>query len=399
MAKTIDKLTDRKVSALNKAGLYGDGAGLWLKVTPMKTKSWIFRYTRDKKTVDIGLGSTHTVSLADAREEAKKKRAILVSGDDPLELKKAEEAKKKQPKIVPMTFAQCAEAFIQKHRHELTNDKHIQQWRNTLRDYAFPIIGDLPVADIDTALITKCLEPIWITKNETASRVRGRIEKVLSWATVSNQRTGENPARWRGHLDQLLAKPSKVQDTQHHAALPYADMAAFMAELKQQEGIAAQCLEFTILTATRTNETIGATWDEIDLEAKLWTIPKDRMKAKRDHLVPLSGACMDLLKAMQSIRQNDYVFAGGRGGGLSNMAMLKLLQRMGRKDLTVHGFRSTFRDWAAETTHHENIVLEMCLAHTIKNQAEAAYRRGDLLAKRLVVMEEWAGYCCGGTTA
>jgi integrase len=393
VAKTIDKLSDRKVSALNKAGLYGDGAGLWLKITPTKTKSWIFRYTRNKKTVDIGLGSVNDRSLADARLEAGKKRNILLLGGDPFELHKSTANNRKIAKAVAMTFKQCAEAYINKQQHELKNDKHIQQWRNTLRDYAFPFIGDLPVSVIDTALIVACLEPIWITKNETASRVRGRIEQVLSWATVSGYRTGDNPARWRGHLDKLLAKPSKVQDTRHHPALPYADMAAFMSELKQQDNLAARCLEFTILTAARTNETIGATWGEIDLEAKVWTIPADRMKADKEHLVPLSGACRAWLKAMQAIKQNDYVFAGGRGGGLSNMAMLKLLERMGRKGLTVHGFRSTFRDWAAETTHHENFVLEMCLAHTIKNQAEAAYRRGDLLEKRLNVMNEWAGFC------
>lgn len=295
-------------------------------------------------------------------------------------------------KAVALTFKQCAEAYINKQQHEFKNAKHLQQWRNTLERYCFPIIGGLPVADIDTALVTACLEPIWITKNETASRVRGRIEQVLSWATVSGYRTGDNPARWRGHLDKILAKPSKVQDTIHHTALPYADMAAFMSELKQQDNTAARCLEFTILTAARTNEAIGATWNEIDWEANTWTIPADRMKAKKEHIVPLSGACVELLKAMQAVKQNAYVFAGARGG-LSNMAMLKLLERMGRKGLTVHGFRSSFSDWVAETTNHESFVREMCLAHTIKNQAEAAYRRGDLLAKRLNVMNDWADYC------
>ncbi|KJV07171.1 tyrosine-type recombinase/integrase [Methylocucumis oryzae] len=394
MAKKINKLSDREVSTKIKPGLHGDGLGLWLKVTRTKTKSWIFRYTRDGKTVDIGLGSCITVSLSEARKKAAKHRSVLDAGGNPLELKKQELAARKVSKAVALTFKQCAESYINKQQHEFKNAKHLQQWRNTLEHYCFPIIGSLPVADIDTALVTACLEPIWTTKNETASRVRGRIEQVLAWATVSGYRTGDNPARWRGHLDKILPKPSKVQDTKHHTALPYVNMPAFMDELKQQDNTAARCLEFVILTAARTNEAIGATWDEIDLDAGVWTIPAERMKADKEHIVPLSNVCLELLKSMQAVKQNTYIFAGARGG-LSNMAMLKLLERMGRKDLTVHGFRSTFRDWAAETTHHENFVLEMCLAHTIKNQAEKAYRRGDLLKKRLVVMNEWANYCDG----
>lgn len=332
------------------------------------------------------------MSLEQARDKAIDYKRLLAQGIDPLTEKRKQAADRLIVAAKPMTFAQCAEAFIQKHQHELKNKKHIQQWTNTLAQYVYPTIGELPVEAVDTGLVVKCLEPIWVTKNETASRVRGRIEQVLSWATVSGYRAGDNPARWRGHLDKLLAKPSKVQDVKHHSALPYVEIAAFMAALRQQDGIAVQCLAFTILTAARTNEAIGATWDEIDLAAKVWTIPANRMKADKEHRVPLSAACLELLIKMQSIRMNDYLFPGQRNG-LSNMAMLKLLARMDRKDLTVHGFRSTFRDWAAEVTHYPNEVIEMCIAHTIKNQSEAAYRRGDLLEKRFNVMNDWADYC------
>ena len=291
-----------------------------------------------------------------------------------------------------MTFQQCAEAYIDAHKSGWKNPKHIQQWQNTLTQYAFPVFGDFDVKTIDTALIIKCLKPIWETKNETAGRVRGRIESVLDWATVSKLRTGDNPAKWRGNLDKLLAKPSNIQNTKHHDALPYVEINAFMAQLQQQDGIAAKCLTFTILTAARTGESIGATWAEIDLNAKTWTIPAERMKAKKDHTVPLSTHALAIVNEMAAIRCNEYVFPSNKKG-LSNMAMLTLLKRMERTDITVHGFRSTFRDWAAESTAYPSEVVEMALAHTIKNQTEAAYRRGDLLEKRRTLMETWAKHC------
>lgn len=388
MAKTIEKLSDRKASALTKPGLYGDGAGLWLKVTATGTKSWIFRYTRDKKTTDIGLGSIRDVGLADARQAAAEQRKILMLGDNPIELKKTAAAHQALAKAISMTFQQCSGAYIEIHRHGWKNPKHKQQWENTLSTYCYPLIGQLSVADIDTGLVIKCLEPIWITKNETASRLRGRMEQILSWATVSKYRTGENPARWRGHLDMILPRPAKVQKTKHHAALPYAEISTFNSALRLHEGMASKCLEFTILTACRTNESIGATWAEIDLEQKLWIIPAERMKAEREHRVPLSSRCMEILSELP--RLNDFVFVGGRGNkGLSNMAMAELLKRMEYRDITVHGFRSSFRDWAAERTNYPHELCEMALAHTIKNQAEAAYRRGDMIEKRRRVMEDW----------
>jgi integrase len=291
-----------------------------------------------------------------------------------------------------MTFQQCAEAYINAHRAGWKNPKHIQQWQNTLSQYAYPFFGELDVKLIDTGLITKCLEPIWLTKNETAGRVRGRIESILDWATVRKYREGVNPARWRGHLDKLLAKQSKVQKTEHHKALPYLEINAFISQLHKQDGIAAKCMEFTILTAARTGETIGATWDEIDLIAKTWTIPAIRMKAEREHRVPLSIDALNIINDMAATRINDYVFPGTKKG-LSNMAMLAVLKRMDRADITVHGFRSTFRDWAAESTAYPGEVVEMALAHAIKNLTEAAYRRGDLIEKRSRLMEEWARYC------
>ncbi len=390
MAKTIDKLSYRKVSALNKPGLYGDGAGLWLKVTATGSKSWIFRYTRNGKATDIGLGAVTTIGLANAREKALEQRNILAAGDNPLALKKATAAHLALADAISMTFQQCAGAYIELHRHGWKNPKHKQQWENTLATYCYPLIGQLSVADIDTGLVVQCLEPIWITKNETASRLRGRLEKVLAWATVLKYRTGNNPARWRGHIDMLLPKPSKVRTVKHHAALPYADINKFITALRLQDGLAAKCLEFTILTACRTNEAIGATWEEINLNEKLWIIPAHRMKAEREHRVPLSSRCMAIIATLP--RLNDFVFAGGRGKGLSNMAMAELLKRMDYRDITVHGFRSSFRDWAAERTNYAHELCEMALAHTIKNKSEAAYRRGDLIEKRRLLGEDWARF-------
>lgn len=392
MTRTLNKLNARKVSTTKKPGYYSDGGGLYLQVSATLSKSWIFKFVRDKKATEIGLGSFVDVSLEHARDKAADFRKLLKQGINPLEEKRKVERNLQLTVAKGMTFADCAEAYIEVNRHGWKNPKHVQQWSNTLKQYAYPIFGKLPVAEIDTALVIKCLEPIWTSKNETASRLRGRIETVLDWATVSKYREGENPARWRGHLDKILPKPSKVQKTGHHAALPYAEIAVFMAELRQQSGVAAKCLEFTILTATRTNESIGATWDEIDLSNKTWTIPIERMKAGRLHRIPLSDQAILILQDMQKFKVNDFVFPGTKKG-LSNMAMLQLLKRMGEDGVTVHGFRSSFRDWAAETTNYPSEVVEMALAHTIKNQAEAAYRRGDLMEKRSQLMADWTRYC------
>jgi len=389
-------------------GYYADGKNLYLRVTRTTNKrlieqtgkskphpinkTWVFIYKKDGKRTEIGLGSFDVVSLDKAREERDKYNKQLKTGIDPLDEKQrqANEAKAQRAKF--MTFQQCADAYINVHRAGWKNPKHIQQWQNTLAQYVYPVFGELDVKLIDTGLITKCLEPIWLTKNETAGRVRGRIECVLDWATAHKYRVGENPARWKGHLDKLLAKPSKVQKTEHHSALPYSEINGFIDQLRKQAGIAAKCLEFTILTAARTNESIGAVWSEINLKDKVWTIPADRMKAEREHSIPLSSNAMSIINDMAAIRTNDYVFPSTKKG-LSNMAMLAVLKRMDRADITVHGFRSTFRDWSAEETNYPNHVLEMALAHAIKNDSEEAYRRGDLMKKRCLLMEDWAMYC------
>jgi integrase len=280
------------------------------------------------------------------------------------------------------------------------NPKHAAQWPATLGTYAYPVFGDLPVGQVDTALVMKALEPIWNEKTETASRLRGRIEAVLGWATTSGYRSGDNPARWRGHLENLLAKKSKVAPVEHHAALSYAELPDFMTEMHQQEGIAAQALQFTILTAARTGEVIGATWPEIDFKQCLWTIAAQRMKARREHRVPLSEPALAILQAMNAVRSGKYVFPGNRSDRpLSNMAMAMLVRRMGRADLTVHGFRSTFSDWCAERTAFPAEVREMALAHVVGDKVEAAYRRGDLLKKRFQLAEAWARFCAAPPAA
>jgi integrase len=293
------------------------------------------------------------------------------------------------------TFDECAKQYIAAHERSWKNGKHVAQWRSTLKTYASPVIGKLPVNSVTSDHVLRILTPIWHTKTETASRVRGRIESVLDWAASPTRRyrEGENPARWRGHLDKELAKPSKIKNTRHHPALPYGQMGHFMQELSKRRGVTARCLEFTILTAVRTSESIRARWDEIDAETAIWTIPGDRIKASREHRVPLSRAASKALNAQRG-QHEAYVFPGdGKSLHLSDMAMLELLKDMGKGTITVHGFRSSFRDWAAETTNFPNEVCEMALAHAIGDKTEAAYRRGDLFEKRRKLMEAWAKYC------
>lgn len=295
-----------------------------------------------------------------------------------------------------MTFRQEADSYIAAHRSGWRNDKHAAQWSSTLETYAYPTIGSLPVGEVDTALVLRVLEPIWTEKPETAGRVRARIEAILDAAKVRGYREGDNPARWKGHLEALLPARRKVRRVEHHAALPYTEIASFMAALNGQPGNAASLLEFTILTAARTGETLGARWSEVDLKAKVWNIPAERMKGHREHRVPLSPRAISILTKMSSVRHDvgDFIFPGSQlGKPLSNMAMLALLRRMKRDDITVHGFRSAFRDWCAEQSNYPNEVAEMALAHAVSDKVEAAYRRGDLFAKRVRLMNEWAKYC------
>lgn len=394
MGRKAKELAALKVNRLTKPGIHFVGGvdGLALQVLATGGRTWILRKMIAGKRRDMGLGGYPDVTLAGAREKARQMRELVDQGIDPIEDRRAKRAALAAERAKAMTFAQCVAAYLDAHGDGWKNAKHRQQWVNTLDTYAGPIIGNLNVVDVDTGLVLKVLEPIWKTKTETASRLRGRIENVLSWATVRGYRQGENPARWKGHLDTLLAARSKIQKVEHHAALPFREMGAFMADLVKMEGIGARALEFAILTAARSGEVRGATWEEIDLDARAWIIPAGRMKAKKEHRVPLSDAALALLRAMP--RLDDLVFPGTRSGRpLSDMSLTAVLRRMGRGDLTAHGFRSTFRDWASELTAYPADVAEMALAHTIKNPVEAAYRRGDLFEKRARLMADWARYC------
>ncbi len=393
MARKIHRLSALAAAKATRPGLYGDGGGLYLQITPAGVKSWLYRYMRQGKAHGMGLGPLHTINLAEARVKALACRKLLLEGNDPLEAKRHHHAALSLASAKSLTFEQCASSYIASHKAGWKNAKHAAQWTSTLETYAYPVFGKLPVAVIDTALVMKALEPIWTTKTETATRVRGRVESVLDWATVRGYREGENPARWKGHLDHLLPKRSKVTKVQHHPALAYAEASTFFDELRMQEGIAARALEFLILTACRTNEVIGARWSEFDFAEKTWTVPASRMKTSKEHRVPLSPHALSIVKALRKQVQSDFVFPGLHAGKpLSNMAMLELLKRMKREALTVHGFRSTFRDWVGETTNYPREVAEAALAHTIKDKAEAAYARGDLFAKRRHLFEDWAKY-------
>jgi integrase len=386
-------LTVKQVAAITEPGTYWVSRNLYVQVSPTGTKSWLLRYMRNGTAHGMGLGSLELVTLAEARDKALLCRKMLLDGKDPLEERRS---KRIQAFLTAaaITFRDCAERYITAHAVGWKNGKHRQQWRNTLETYAYPVIGDLPVAVIDTGLVLQIIEPLWTTKTETASRLRGRLESILDWATARNYRTGENPARWRGHLQKLLPARAAVAPVQHHKALPYAELPAFMEQLRSQDGVAARCLELTILTATRTGEAIGARWSEVDLKARTWTVPAERMKSGKLHVIPLSDRALELLETLT--RSGVHLFENGRAGRpISNMAMDMTLRRMGQGAVTVHGFRSTFRDWAAEQTSYPNHVVEMALAHAIGDKVEAAYRRGDLLEKRRELMGDWAGYCAG----
>jgi integrase len=394
MKRSIHRLSMRTVETKRKPGLYADGGGLYLQVGPSGSKAWLFRFMLRGRAREMGLGSINARTLQEARDEALACRKQLLQGVDPIEARNAKDAQERLNAAKAITFRECAAAYIEAHRAGWKNGKHVEQWRNTLDTYAGPTIGNLPVQGVDTGLVLRVLEPIWKDKPETASRVRGRVEAVLDWAGARGFRVGENPARWRGHLDKLLPKRSKVRRVKHHAALPYLDIAAFVAKLREQPGIAARALDFAIITATRTQEVIGAQWDEFDLARETWTIPAGRMKAQREHRVPLPDQAVKIIEEMRKAKQSDYVFPGAHDDEpLSNAAMLALLKRrMGRADLTVHGFRSTFRDWTAEQSNFPREVAEAALAHVLSDKTEAAYQRGDLFEKRRKLMQAWADY-------
>jgi integrase len=403
MARTIGRLTALKVEKAKEAGMYADGGGLYLRVTPEGTKNWVLRFMLNRRPRWMGLGPLALYGLQEARAKALDARRKRHEGIDPIEARRAERARQRLDAAKAITFKQCAEAYVAAHRAGWRNEKHAAQWSATLSAYAYPVIGTLSVQTIDTGLVLKVLEPIWATKPETAGRLRGRLENILDFAKVRGDRDGENPARWRGHLDKLLPARSKVRAVEHHAALPYAELPAFLASLREQEGIAARALEFLILTAARTGETIGARWSEIDLLDKTWTVPAGRMKAHREHRVPLSARALAVLDKIQTAQKGDaddaFVFPGGKPGApLSNMAFLMLLRRMGRGDLTAHGFRATFKTWASERTSCQNEIVEAALAHVIGDKVEQAYRRSDMFEKRRRLMQQWTTFCTAAPT-
>lgn len=389
MARALNRLSARRVATVTEAGYYADGGGLYLQVTPGGSKSWIFRFTRGGKTHDMGLGPLHTVGLAEARAEALLARKAKQGGINPLDARRAALAAKAG---IP-TFAEAAAEYIAEQAKGWTNAKHADQWTNTLEAYAMPTIGSKPVDAIDTNDVLAILRPIWETKTETATRVRQRIEAVLDAQYAARHWDKMNPARWRGHMDKLLAKPSKVRKVRHFPAMPYAQLPAFMAKLRANNYTAARALEFLILTAARTNMVSNACWPEI--AGDMWIVPAARMKAGREHQVPLSRAALALLESLPRIKGSAYIFRGDRGlkAHMSNAAMDALLERMGYAHVTVHGFRSTFKDWAAEQTDFPNEVSESALAHIVTSKTEAAYRRGALLKKRRQLMTAWAEYC------
>ncbi len=398
MARPQNRLNALAVSRAKKPGLYPDGGGLYLQISAKGAKSWLYRFMLNGRPRQMGLGPVSTVSLKGARQKRDDAARLRNEGMDPIEARKEERANAVFEAAKATTFKEAAERYIDSHKKGWRNEKHAKQWSFTLETYVYPVFGSVAVCNVDTDLVMKVLEPIWHDKTETAARVRGRIEAVLDAEKARGSRTGENPARWRGHLENLLQARTKVKRVQHHPALPYGEMGAFMADLRKQEGISALALQFLILTAARTSEVIGARWGEFDFSESTWIIPGSRIKAQREHRVPLSAPTILILEEMKKlagkVQTSGYVFPGRRKGKhLSNMALLALLKRMKRDDLTAHGFRSTFRDWAAECTGYPNEVAEMALAHVVKDRTEAAYRRGDLFEKRRRLMADWAKYC------
>lgn len=396
MGHAREKLNALTVERLSKKpGLHNDGGGLCLRVTSPTARSWVLRYMLDGKSREMGMGAYPDTSLADARLIASEARKLKAQGKDPIAVRNSLRTEDRLEAARTVTFRHCAQAYIEAQRDGWKNPKNELEWQSTLKNHALPLIGDLPVQAVDVAMIHKVLAPIWSSKTVMANRLRGRIEAILDWAKVRGFRQGDNPARWKGHIQNLFPARSRVHTVKHHAALPYSDIGAFMATLKTEDTQAAQALQFTILTAARTAEAVGAKWDEMNLDAGIWTIPGTRMKGGREHRVPLSKYAIAILRVCQkSAESSPFVFPSSKPNKpIFKLAMLQALRKMGGNDLTVHGFRSTFRDWAAEQTAFAREVAEAALAHTIGDKVEAAYRRGDLFEKRRKLMDAWAAYC------
>lgn len=394
MPKLAQPLKPLQVGRLTDVGLHrvGTVSGLGLQVTPSGARSWVLRIVIGSKRREIGLGSYPAVTLEAARDKARVLREAVREGRDPVEDKRAARSALKASQATARTFRQCAEAYVKAHEAGWKNAKHGQQWKNTLETYAYPVMGDLLVRDVQKGHVLEALRPIWTEKTETASRLRSRIELVLSYAMQAGYRPeGPNPARWRGGLDEILPAPGRVAKVEHHRALPIDSMGAFMGRLRAAEGNGARALEFAILTAARSGEVRGATWAEIDREAKTWTIPAARMKAGKEHRVPLSAAALAVLDRADRLAGTDLVFPAPRGGTMSDMTLTAVLRRL-EVPAVPHGFRSTFRDWAAERTAYPGDMAELALAHAIESKVEAAYRRGDMFEKRRRMMTDWAAF-------
>jgi integrase len=395
----VRKLTALDVQRATEPGLYGDGENLYLQVSQSGTKSWLFRYRLNGKSRAMGLGSANAITLKRARELCVEPRRLCAEGIDPIDAKRAQRAAAAVDTAGAITFKNFAEDYIRLHQHSWRSDKHRQQWQASLSTDVFPVFGNVPVRDITTALVLKALQPIWTIKPEAASRTRGRIEVILNAAKAGGLRSGENPAQWRGHLEMLLPAPRKLRAARHFAALPYQELPALMQELRTRPSIGARALEFAILTAARSNEVNLARWAEIDLEQRVWVIPAERMKAHKEHRVPLSDAAVSILRQLYATRSSEFAFSFTGGKPVSGSTMRMLLRLAGHKDATVHGFRSSFRDWAAEQTSYASEVIEMALAHSINNKVEAAYRRTDLFEKRARLMAAWAEFCAQAPTS
>lgn len=386
-----------------RVGMHADGQGLYLQVTAAAAagearlrKSWIYRYQLAGRRREMGLGSLGDVPAKTARDLAHDARRLVGSGLDPLEQRRREQRAAATEAAIAAgrpTFRQAAQQHIDSHEASWRNAKHAQQWRNTLATYAYPVIGNTPVDEVDDAMVLAILEPIWSTRTETATRVRSRIEIVLDAAAARKLRSPLNPARWKGHLERLLPKPRKVTPVKHHPALPIAEAPTFVSRLREHTGISALCLELVVLTAVRSGEALRAEWVEFDRAARVWTVPASRTKTGREHRVPLSGAAVALLDRAAQLREGDFVFPGVQSGRpMSDMALTMLLRGM-RPGITVHGFRSTFRDWVAEKTSYANELAEMALGHAVGDAVEAAYRRGDMFERRRQLMADWASWC------
>jgi integrase len=393
--RTLNRLTNKSVESKREPGMYADGGSLYLRIAEGGSKQWVFRYAVNGRLRDMGLGAVAPLgfTLSQARERAREARLLRLEGIDPIDHRRAQRAALRAADAKEMTFRQCAEGYSRDNEKEWKNAVHHRQWTTTLAKYVYPVLGGLPVAMIDTPLVLKVVKPLWGHKTETASRVRGRIEAILGWATVHHYRSGDNPARWQGLLEHALPAKSKVAKTQHHMALPYVEVAAFMAKLRRDTSAAARCLEFIVLTGARLGEATGAMWSEIDFANRVWVVPANRMKGGREHRIPLSDAALEALEAMRAVRMSDFVFPGMREGQPVGPRTIQDLVKNIGGEITVHGFRSSFRDWAAERTSFPREVAEMALAHAIPSAVEAAYRRGDLFDKRRRLMEAWSEYC------